>query len=62
MVEIAKENGLNQFPYLEYLFEKLPNIDKTDEKQLSEFLPWSKSITLMKTTRKHTQCDAVVFK
>ncbi|MGL5205943.1 MAG: hypothetical protein ACRC8T_00320, partial [Acidaminococcaceae bacterium] len=46
----------------EYLFEKLPNIDKTDEKQLSEFLPWSKSITLMKTTRKHTQCDAVVFK
>ena len=44
IVEIAKENGLNPFPYLEYLFEKLPNIDKTDEKQLSEFFPWSKSI------------------
>ena len=44
IVETAKENGLNPFPYLEYLFEKLPNIDKTDEKQLSELLPWSKSI------------------
>jgi len=27
IVETAKENGLNPFAYLQYLFEQLPNIE-----------------------------------
>lgn len=30
IVETSKANNLNPFYYLEYLFERLPNIDKTD--------------------------------
>lgn len=44
IVETAKENGLNPFNYLTYLFEKLPNIDITDEKELNHLLPWSTNI------------------
>lgn len=44
IVETAKENNLNPFPYLEYLFERLPNIDKDNSAALSEILPWSESI------------------
>ena len=32
IVETAKENGLNPFNYLKYLFEELPNINLTDMK------------------------------
>ena len=41
IVETAKENGLNPFRYLEYLFEKMPNVDIQDECLLDELLPWS---------------------
>lgn len=44
IVETAKENGLNPFQYLSYLFEKLPNIDIKDENTLDTFLPWSESL------------------
>ena len=44
IVETAKENNLNPFPYLEYLFEKLPNINKDNLVALAELLPWSESI------------------
>ena len=44
MVEIAKENGLNPYLYLEYLFDKLPNVDLGDKKMLDEFLPWSDNL------------------
>jgi len=43
-METAKENGLNPFAYLMYLFERLPNIDIDDEAALDEFLPWSGSL------------------
>ena len=39
VIETAKENGLNPFYYLNYLFEKLLNIDELDK-----LLPWSDSI------------------
>lgn len=32
IVETAKENSLNPFAYIKYLFEKLPNVDINDEK------------------------------
>lgn len=41
IVETAKENGLNPFTYLIYLFERLPNIDVKDRNALDELLPWS---------------------
>nr|WP_156958527.1 IS66 family transposase [Virgibacillus sp. SK37] len=44
IVETAKENGLNPFHYLEYLFEKLPNMDYTNSEDLNQFLPWSPTI------------------
>ena len=44
IVESAKENGLIPFNYLQYLFEKLPNIDIQDNTALDELLPWSSSL------------------
>ncbi|WP_164670296.1 IS66 family transposase [Virgibacillus doumboii] len=44
IVETAKENGLNPFNYLSYLFEELPNMDTTDKEQLAQYLPWSATL------------------
>jgi transposase len=41
LVETAKENGLNPFTYLTYLFERLPNINLKDPNAVDELLPWS---------------------
>jgi len=43
-VQTAKENGLNPFAYLCYVFEKMPNIDINDPAALDELLPYSKSL------------------
>ena len=40
-METAKENGLNPFTYLTYLFERLPNINLKDPTAVDELLPWS---------------------
>lgn len=45
VVETAKENGLNPFHYLNYLFEVLPNIDTTNKDQIATLLPWSKTLS-----------------
>ena len=44
IVETAKENDLNPFFYLQYLFEKIPNLDIQDTDVLDELLPWSKAL------------------
>jgi len=44
VVETAKENGLNPFHYLNYLFEVLPNIDTTNQEQLAQYMPWSTTL------------------
>ena len=44
IVETAKENGLNPFYYLTYLFEMLSNIDTTDMQAVASLLPWSDSL------------------
>jgi transposase len=41
LVESAKENRLNPYAYLNYLFEKLPNLDSRDEASLDDLLPWA---------------------
>ncbi|HKM40049.1 MAG TPA: transposase domain-containing protein, partial [bacterium] len=40
----AKENNLNPFAYLKYLFEQLPNVDMGDEGILDGLLPWSDTL------------------
>jgi transposase len=44
IVETAKENGLDPFRYLTYLFERLPNVDITNPDVLADLLPWSETI------------------
>jgi transposase len=47
VIETAKENGLNPFQYLKYLFEQLPQLDvPKDPQALDELLPWSSKIPL----------------
>ncbi|CAB3395977.1 transposase [Kyrpidia spormannii] len=41
IVETAKENGLNPYEYLRYLFERLPNVNINDASVLDRLLPWS---------------------
>ncbi|MHB0929682.1 MAG: IS66 family transposase [Candidatus Nanopelagicales bacterium] len=41
LAETAKENHLNPFIYLKYLFEQLPNLDVEDRDVLDSLLPWS---------------------
>jgi transposase len=44
VIETAKENGLNPFEYLKYLFEQLPNLDTKNLEILDTLLPWSTSL------------------
>lgn len=44
IVETAKENGLNPFSYLTYLFEQMPNVDIGQPDILASLLPWSESL------------------
>ena len=44
IIETAKENNLNPFEYLKYLFETMPNVDITKEEELNKLLPWSKEL------------------
>lgn len=44
IVESAKENGLNPYAYLQYLFEKLPNMNIQDHTVMDELLPWSSTL------------------
>jgi transposase len=41
IVETAKENGLDPYAYLKYLFERLPMLDKDDHAAIDDLLPWS---------------------
>jgi transposase len=44
IIETAKENSLNPFTYLTYLFEQLPNSEVTDPAVLDALLPWSPTL------------------
>ena len=44
LIETAKENGLDLFRYLTYLFEQLPNINVKDTAALENLLPWTEAI------------------
>jgi len=44
IVESAKENGLNPYKYLQFLFEQMPNADIKDPAVMDKFVPWSPGI------------------
>ncbi|HBV96304.1 MAG TPA: hypothetical protein DEF36_04575 [Desulfotomaculum sp.] len=39
IIETAKENGLNPYAYLTYIFKAAPNLDIEDPEQLKSLLP-----------------------
>ena len=39
LIETAKENNLNLFNYIQYVLEKLPNIDIQDNQELDKLMP-----------------------
>lgn len=41
VIETAKENGLNPYEYLKYIFETAPNLDLSDSDAAAELLPWN---------------------
>ncbi len=41
IVETAKGNNLNPFKYLEYLLDKLPNIELSNTDKIDALLPWN---------------------
>ena len=41
IIETAKENHLKPFEYLQYLFERLPNVNTRDVAVIDTLLPWS---------------------
>jgi transposase len=45
IIEMAKENGLNPYAYLTHLFERLPNMDTTDEAAIDALMPWNVNLT-----------------
>ena len=44
LVETAKENKLAPYTYLNYLFERLPNLESRDVDTLDQLLPWNVSL------------------
>lgn len=44
IVETAKENGLNPYEYLLYLFQQLPTVDVNNDEVIQKMLPWSVSL------------------
>lgn len=41
LVETAKENGLDPYRFLSYVFDAAPNMDLDDPGQLEQLLPWN---------------------
>ena len=44
IVETAKENGLNPFAYLNFVFERIRNIDSSANNDIDSLLPWSENV------------------
>jgi len=40
-VQFSESRSLNPYAYLNYLFEKLPNLDFRDDATLDQLLPWN---------------------
>ena len=41
LIETAKENGLDPYRYLSYIFDAVPNMELGNPEQLEQLLPWN---------------------
>lgn len=41
LIETAKENGLNPYKYLTYIFREAPNLEVANLQQMEQLLPWN---------------------
>ena len=47
ILEISKQNGLDQFKYINYLLDKLPNeLPLSDNQRLEAYLQWAENVKL----------------
>ena len=47
ILETAKQNGLDQFKYINYLLDKFPNeLSLLDTQRLEAYLPWAENVQL----------------
>ncbi len=47
ILETAKQNSLDQFKYINYFRDKLPNgLSLLDNQHLEAYLPWSENVQL----------------
>jgi hypothetical protein len=46
ITETAKENNLNPFEYLKYIFDMMPNIENLNDDELDKLTPWSAELPL----------------
>lgn len=47
ILKTAKQNGLDQFKYINYLLDKLPNeLSLLDTQRLEAYLPWAENVQL----------------
>ncbi|MHB9038089.1 MAG: IS66 family transposase [Armatimonadota bacterium] len=44
IVETAKENGLNPFDYLKFVFERIKTIDPADPSTIDPLMPWDQNV------------------
>jgi hypothetical protein len=54
IVETAKENGINPFDYLEFVFERIKTIDPADSSTIDALLPWNEDVQAALRIRRDT--------
>lgn len=57
IVETAKENGLNPFDYLKFVFERIKNIDPADPSTINSLLPWNENVQAALKIRRPASTD-----
>jgi len=57
IVETAKENGLNPFDYLKFVFERVNTIDLTEPSKVDSLLPWSGGVQAALRIRRPASTD-----
>jgi len=58
VVETAKENGLNPFDYLKFVFERIKRIDPADPATVDELMPWDENVQAeLRIRQSHTPID-----
>jgi len=58
IVETAKENGINPFDYLKFVFERIKSTDPADHSAIDSLLPWSENVqAALRIRQSHAPTD-----